>query len=71
MREKSSLNSIFSTTPISTFLYLTLVLSTSIPSAVLKLIVARGPFSDKVFTINQPPTKTVIRGITQTIDGPD
>ena len=69
--EKSSLNLICSTIPISTFLYLTFVLPTSIPSAVLKLILTWGPCSESVLKTSQLPTNNVTTGIIQTTEGPD
>src|SRR3982751_3003923 len=54
------------TSPISTFLYLILVLPASKPSAVLKLIVIVGPRSSTAFTPSQAPMIKATAGINQT-----
>src|ERR1044071_6327180 len=53
------------TRPISTSLYLILVLPASRPSAVLKVMVMVGPCSSTAFTASQPPTSTATMGMSQ------
>src|SRR5262249_38165643 len=53
------------TRPISTSLYLILVLPASRPSAVLKVMVMTGPRSRTAFTASQPPTSTATMGTSQ------
>src|SRR5262249_47744033 len=53
------------TKPISTSLYLILVLPASRPSAVLKLMVMTGPRSRMARTASQPPTSTATMGTIQ------
>ena len=54
------------TRPISTSLYLSLVLPASRPSAVANVIVMVGPFSRIDLTASQPPTSAATSGISHT-----
>ncbi len=68
---KSSLNWMPSTMPMSTSLYLTMVLPASMPSAVRNAMVTSGPRSEMVLTISQPPTINVTSGMSHTMEGPE
>src|SRR5450830_43974 len=67
--ERSLLSLIACTRPISTSLYLTLVLPASSPSAEMKVIVMIGPRSRMILTTKVKPMTAATIGMSQTRDG--